>query len=106
MVKKVYTLTSKFPPEERYNLISQLRRAAVSIPCNISEGAARNTKKHFVHYLYISSGSSSEVETLLSISRELGILSEDEIKDAAQLNDRVSALIQGLITQLEKQFVS
>ena len=70
-VKDIYVATKKFPPEEMYGLTSQLRRAAVSVPTNIAEGAAKNTRKDFVKFLYISLGSLAEIETLLYISESL-----------------------------------
>jgi four helix bundle protein len=62
-VMEIYSLTSHFPKEEIYGLTSQIRRAAVSIPSNISEGAARQTKKEFCQFLYIAMGSLAELET-------------------------------------------
>jgi four helix bundle protein len=64
-------MTAQFPAEERFGLVSQMRRAAVSIPSNIAEGAARNTHKEFVNFLYVAQGSASELETQMLISREL-----------------------------------
>jgi four helix bundle protein len=74
MVKRIYVITPKFPDSERFGLISQIRRAAVSVPNNIAEGAGRNTKKEFRYFLYTSSGSASEIDTHLYISKELGVL--------------------------------
>jgi four helix bundle protein len=67
----VYQMTLKFPPYEQYGLSSQLRRAAVSIPSNLAEGASRNSTKEFIHFLYIANGSLSEVETQLEIADRL-----------------------------------
>jgi len=72
LVEKVYRLTDKFPKEEQFGLTSQMRRAVVSIPSNIAEGAARNSKREFLQYLYIGLGSLSEVETQLIIADRLG----------------------------------
>lgn len=68
---KIYNLTSEFPREETYGISSQLRRAAVSIPTNISEGCGRNSDKEFANFINISLGSVSEVENLIIISSEL-----------------------------------
>ncbi len=68
----IYELTKKFPSVEKFGLVSQMRRAAVSIPGNISEGAARKNTKEFIQYLYISLGSAAELETQMNIVKKLG----------------------------------
>lgn len=70
-VTKVYSLTQHFPSEEKFGLISQMRRAAISIPSNIAEGAARKSNKEFLQFLYISLGSIAEIDTQLIISDNL-----------------------------------
>ena len=100
-VTEIYSLTQDFPDNEKFGLTSQLRRAAVSIAANISEGAARNSDKEFIQFLYISLGSASEVETLLTISNNLKFL---ENKHFDQLNIALSdlkKLIIGLIKYLK-----
>ncbi len=95
LVTEVYARTRDFPKEEVYGLTAQIRRAAVSIPANISEGAARQTEKEFVHFLYIALGSASEVETELAIAERLGYLTEVKL-----LLDQVAAvkkMLNGLI---------
>ena len=72
LLKDIYQLTSKFPSEEKFGLVVQIRRAVVSIPSNIPEGAARNSDKDYIRFLYISLGSLSEIETQLIIAEELG----------------------------------
>lgn len=71
IVIDVYKLTESFPPEEKFGLTSQMRRCAVSVPSNISEGAARNTQKEFVNFLHIAQGSLSELDTQLEIAQRL-----------------------------------
>jgi len=73
-VTEIYKFTSDFPSHEMYGLTSQLRRASISIPSNIAEGAARNSDKEFVRFLYIARASASEAETQLIISENLGYL--------------------------------
>lgn len=73
----VYKATSSFPTDERFGLISQSRRAAVSIPSNIAEGAGRNSKKEFSNFLGIANGSSYELQTQLVISNKLNLLGDE-----------------------------
>jgi four helix bundle protein len=88
----VYKITARFPPEEKYNLTSQIRRSAVSVPSNIAEGAGRNTNKEFCHFLGIANGSSYELQTQLIISRNLNLVDDnvdtllDEIDQLQKMN--------------------
>ena len=95
LVKKIYESTQSFPQNEIYGLTSQMRRAAVSVPANIAERAARTSTKEFVQFLSIARGSLSELDTYVVISKELGYLSE--IAEIEALIDRVFALVGGLI---------
>ena len=79
-VKDIYILTQKFPAEEKFGLISQIRRAAVSIPSNIAEGAGRNTKNDYAHFVDIANGSACEVETQLYIALDLNYISQQEFE--------------------------
>jgi len=74
LVEIIYRETGSFPAEEKFGLISQLRRSAVSLPSNIAEGAGRKGKKEFIHFLYIALGSLNEVETQMEISKRLGFI--------------------------------
>lgn len=98
LVKKIYEITSRFPKEEIYSLTSQMRRAAVSIPSNIAEGAARNSDKEFLQFLYIARGSLSEVETQMIIAKELNYLKG--LEEIQPLLDKIFGLIGGLIKSL------
>ncbi|MBI3140663.1 MAG: four helix bundle protein [Rhodocyclales bacterium] len=71
LAKFVYALTSEFPREELYGLTAQMRRAAVSVPSNIAEGAARSGKREFIHFLTLARGSLSELDTQLRIAEDL-----------------------------------
>ena len=100
LVKAVYLLTKAFPREEIYVLVSQMRRAAVSIPSNIAEGAARNSHKEFIHFLYISLGSLAELETQLLLSKELGFASNPEIDENIE---SIRRMLLGLIKHLRER---
>lgn len=77
----VYKATSDFPADERFGLISQSRRSAVSVPSNIAEGAGRNSNKEFSNFLGIANGSSYELQTQLVISNKLNLLNNDLLDD-------------------------
>ncbi|WP_345988714.1 four helix bundle protein [Chryseobacterium sp. Chry.R1] len=79
LVKEVYLLTEKLPSDEKYGLISQIRRCAISIPSNIAEGAGRNNVKEFNQFLGIATGSSYELETQLLLLVDLHFKNQDEI---------------------------
>ena len=101
LAEALHIVTRKFPAEERYGITSQIRRAAVSIPSNIAEGAARTSKKEFLHFLSVARGSLSEIDTQLTIAKRLGLISDDtQIQESL---DRVFGLIGGLIRSLERR---
>ena len=89
-VEQIYKDTTQFPKEELYGLTSQIRRAAVSYPSNIAEGAARASRKEFVQFLYISLGSLSEVETQLIIAERLKYLKPDKLLEALEALRRMT----------------
>ena len=95
LVKLVYTATREFPREETYGLTAQIRRAAISVPSNIAEGAARSTDREFAQFLTIARGSLSELETQIILARELGYLSDDSQLRAEV--DQVFRLLAGLL---------
>lgn len=76
----VYKATTNFPKEEIYGLTSQIRKSAISIPSNISEGAGRNSNKEFIHFLGIENGSSYELQTQLIISNKLNLINDDTLQ--------------------------
>ncbi len=82
LVIEVYKLILFLPKEETYGLSDQMRRAAVSIPSNISEGNSRESKKEFLHFLSIAQGSNAELETQLLICQQLGLIQSEKLKTA------------------------
>jgi four helix bundle protein len=101
LVKAVYLTTSEFPKQESYGLTSQIQRAAVSIPSNIAEGAARQTKKEFINFLHIAQGSLSELDTQLDISMNLGYLGFAERAQLDELLVRVDKMLTAFIRSLK-----
>ncbi|OGI07284.1 MAG: four helix bundle protein [Candidatus Margulisbacteria bacterium GWF2_35_9] len=100
LVKEIYKVTKVYPKEEIYGLTSQIRRAAVSVPSNIAEGAARHSDKEFIQFLYIALGSVSEVETQIIISNELGYITD--IRDLNQQVNAIRKMLLGLIKAVNK----
>ena len=100
---RIYELTVIFPDNEKFGLVSQMRRAAVSISSNIAEGAGRNSKKKFVNFLHIAQGSIAELETQLLIAQELRSVSNDHIIKLIDELDEISKMIIGLQKSLRKK---
>ena len=80
LVTNIYEITKDFPKEEQFGIVSQMRRAAVSIPSNLAEGAARDSIKEYIRFIQIGMGSLSELDTQLIISKELGYLKSDVLE--------------------------
>ncbi len=105
LAKEIYEITSGYPKSELFVLVSQMRRAAISVPSNIAEGAARQSTKEFARYLQISSGSLSELETQLILSEQLGLLNQRETEILATrekiliLRKQIYATIRSLRTR-------
>ena len=100
LVLNVYKLTQMFPKEETFGLAAQIRRAAVSVPSNIAEGAAREGEREFAQFLNIARGSLSELETQLLIATDLGYIKGND--PVFELVDLVSRLITGLRKSIQK----
>jgi four helix bundle protein len=101
LAKTIYTITTKYPKEEIYGLTSQLRRAAVSVACNIAEGQARNSTGEFKQFLDVSRGSLAETKTLLLLSNDLNLISSSELEEITIITDEVGKLLSGLLKSLK-----
>ena len=107
LVKDIYVITERYPEQEKYNVISQLRRSVLSIPLNIAEGYGRKSKEDFRRFqkiledfrrfLKISLGSSSEVEAILEISKELNYIKEEDYQKLSRENDIIGKMIYRMI---------
>lgn len=85
LAKIIYHLVSELPNDEKFGLSSQIKRSAISIPSNISEGAGRNSQKEFKHFLSIANGSAYELQTQLILLIELNLVSKNKIQPAIEL---------------------
>ena len=103
LVTSIYMITKTFPKEELFGLVSQMRRAAVSVPSNIAEGYARGTDRVNLHFLRISSGSMSEVETQLLLSWNLGYLSQESYDELSENLTSVWKQLNALISSIKKR---
>ena len=100
LVTQVYSMTASFPAEERFGLVGQMRRCAVSIPSNLAEGAARRNDKELIQFLYVAMGSASELDTQLEISRRLGYFPGPEEVQVDTLLAEVDKMLVGLRNHL------
>ena len=100
LAKELYAATKRFPEDERFGLISQIRRAAVSVPSNIAEGQARRTAKSFTQFLYISKGSLAELDTQLILSHEFKYVEKEECDKLLKQIDELQRMIFSLINKL------
>lgn len=102
-VQVVYEASASFPDAERYGITSQVRRSAVSIPSNIAEGASRQSRKEFIHFLYMARGSLSELETLIHLSRRLGLLDTASHALLCNKSGNIGKMLTGLISSIRKR---
>ena len=103
ITKKVYQLTAKFPTAEKYGLISQLRRSAVSIPSNIAEGQSRESRQELIRFCLIAKGSLAELETQLIIAKELDFGGPAEINRLLELIGEEGRMLSGLRRSLRQK---
>ena len=100
LAKIVFTLTDKLPVKEKFGLISQINRCAVSIPSNIAEGSGRNSTKEYCYFLSISLGSAFELETQLLLCIELEYLKKEEITETMNLIHEIQKMLNSLQRKL------
>jgi four helix bundle protein len=103
LVEDVYLLTKAFPTDERFGLSAQLRRAVVSIPSNIGEGARRKRRKAFLHHLDIALGSQAEVEVQIEIAKRLQFIPEADYARLQRHIEEIGKMLNGLINSLQPE---
>ena len=96
----IYRVTESFPKVEVYGMVSQMRRSAMSIPANIAEGYRRGHRKEYIQFLRIAQGSCGELETFMSMSKDLGFITEKDFSGLDTAQDEISRLLQALISSL------
>lgn len=99
LVEQVYALTRRLPPDERFRLVSQSTRAAVSVPANIAEGHSRGTRRDYAHFVSVAKGSLMELETYVMVSQRLGYVGP---ADAADVLERISEMSR-MLTALRQR---
>jgi four helix bundle protein len=100
-VKEIYLITKHFPDDEKFGMISQMKRAALSVPFNIAEGASRQTKAERKRFYQISISSLVEVDTQLELALDLSFTDTNQIKNAEQLISRLFAMLSNMIIKTE-----
>jgi four helix bundle protein len=100
LAKAIYQLTARFPSEEKFGLVAQMRRAAVSIPSNIAEGQARHTTGEFIQFISHAEGSTAELETQLILGVELGFTVKEKTTNEFILLDDIRRMLNGLRRKL------
>ena len=102
LVKEIYLLTKNFPEQEKFGIISQIQRACISIPTNISEGSGRKSNKDFSRFLEIARSSSFELENLIILSNDLEFISEKNYKEIIQKIEEIQKMLFSLQNKINK----
>jgi four helix bundle protein len=100
LAREIYCLTKNLPADEKFGLVSQMRRAAVSVPSNIAEGQARHTTGEFIQFISHAEGSVAELDTQLTLCQDLQLLDSQETANAANLLDDLRRMLNGLRRKL------
>ena len=106
LVTDIYSTTKQFPTDERYGIVSQLNRAAVSVPANIAEGWGRKSSKNYLQFLRTSKGSLMEIETLLVISKNLNFLNSESYAQLSGKVEEVGKILHGLIKSINEKILT
>jgi four helix bundle protein len=101
LAKEVYLLTSKFPKDEKFGLVSQINRCSVSVPSNIAEGSSRSSKKEFSHFIKISLGSLFELETQLILANEVGFYDIEKLNALEPKIVKLQKMLCKFLTNIE-----
>jgi four helix bundle protein len=102
LAKEVYMICADLPKDEKFGLISQIKRSVVSIPSNIAEGAGRNNDREFYHFLGIANASSFELQTQLILTRELGLLNAEKVNSLISNLNEIQKMIYSFKSNLKK----
>jgi four helix bundle protein len=106
LAKLIYQITRSFPSEEKFGLIAQMRRAAVSIPSNVAEGQARRTTGEFIQFISHAEGSVAELNTQLILATELHFCSTNDARSSSELIEHLRRMLNGLRRKLERRSAS
>ena len=101
LVKEIYSLTNNFPPEEKFGIVSQMRRCAVSIPSNIAEGYVRKSTKEYANFISIAFGSGAELETQALLAKSLKLAPEVDFRKTESLLDEVMKMLNVLLKKIK-----
>ena len=102
LAEACYLLTKRFPKDELFGMTSQIRRAASSVPANIAEGYGRDSTGEYIQFLRVAQGSLKELETHLTLSRRVGLVSESETKNVLEECDHLGRMLHRLIRSLQQ----
>lgn len=103
LVNEIYKISKKFPNDEIYGLISQIRRCAVSIPSNMAEGYGRSSTNDYIHFLRIATGSLYELQTQMEISLNLNYIDRSEFDELYKLSQEIERMLSSLIRRLSSK---
>ena len=103
LAKEVYKVTSNYPKEEKFGLVSQINRCSVSVPSNIAEGSSRSSNKEFSYFIKVALGSLFELETQLILSNEFGILDSQDLDKLIEKIIKLQKMLTKFLTSLEQK---